>query len=61
MSREGLQPIDPAKVAVYRLQNGRATDIIDPETRLIDSEELDAIADKLGDDFETALDLLHSI
>ena len=42
---------------IYHFDNGKATDIIDKETGLINAEDLDEISDITSDKFSELIDL----
>jgi len=55
---EGAAYLDPKDVAAYRLTaDGKAVSIIDKDTGLMESAELDETADRLGDEFDDLLNI----
>ena len=49
--------ISPGSLSAYHFDNGKATDIIDKETGLINAEDLDEISDITSDKFSELIDL----
>ena len=52
---EDVYCLNPAEVAAYRIADGKAFDMMDKETGLLDTEELDRVADELGGEFDRYL------
>ena len=49
--------ISPGSLSAYHFDNGKATDIIDKETGLINAEDLDEISDITSDKLSELIDL----
>jgi predicted ATPase len=52
------QILDPDDVAAYHVVDGKARNIINPETQLIDAQIIDSIAEELEAQFDQLLDIL---
>lgn len=52
----GLDGIDPTRTAAWRLGGGQATDVMDQDLGLLDLEELEAVAEQLGLEFDVLLE-----
>jgi len=51
------QILDPNDVAAYHVVDGKARNIIDPETQLIDAQIIDSISEELAIQFDQLLDI----
>jgi hypothetical protein len=51
------QILDPDDVAAYHVVDGKARNIIDPETQLIDAQIIDSISEELAIQFDQLLDI----
>jgi len=51
------QILDPDDVAAYHVADGKARNIIDPETQLIDAQIIDSISEELAIQFDQLLDI----
>ena len=49
--------IEPGEIAAYALADGTARSNLDPETGLIQAEEIDSVSDRLAGEFDRLLDL----